>query len=640
MLKRKLQARSENPFYGKDALKSLYELGQGNKVTPSVLTKAWNQCKNSDILRQGFFCVVFSFGDIPNRQHHIFSETKMVGGGEGSRESFEVFLKWMLADDSLHNYYYAFLESDVIRQYTSVWNVMQSGVRTVKGKSKITKVYDMLAHVDLDRQAEYLAKVIRTAPPAELVSVSKYLSRIRFTRKRKSGKYSSVQPETAKLMNLKKDFYIKLSDAMSWPYQIHANGSVTFEGMNKWKKEHNGANISVMFSTGKVKNLNTENFINWLEILPAGSRQRVFAIINKKTEKWTLADGTTAQEAYAQWQASKEVAQSKVRELKEMKRNAGGELSEELEAQLTEATQAAKVNTGGETLFSLFEKALLSQLSEKEFNINADQMLEKTDLRVDVAVSVDISASMRTRHSKYPCSRMTIAHLITTMLMLKNPSEDLDNLLMSFEAKANIFTDQRNTGAISKNRFMGSKAVEVDGLIDKTFNFTDNFNRIAALVHGSGGSTNIEAVADAIVSWVREPSDPIDQQLRKEIVARYPSFLFVSDNEFNSRWTQLQSVSNAMMTLRNIGWDGIFILWDVDIDLQRGSNRFTGMENVVYLAGCNASSLTMIFEKMHDSEIIDVYTPLHGVWRSDRYAPVRDAVLIAEQGVKNVVETI
>lgn len=53
-----------------------------------------------------------------------------------------------------------------------------------------------------------------------------------------------------------------------WEYKVEGN-IVNFKGYVKWRKDYNGELESVLFSTGKIKEFNKEEFMNWLNRIPS-----------------------------------------------------------------------------------------------------------------------------------------------------------------------------------------------------------------------------------------------------------------------------------------------------------------------------------------------------------------------------------
>src|SRR5687768_5981270 len=87
---------NENPFHGMGHLLNMFS--QLPKASDSItkaqvheyLTNAWSEC-NSKERREAFFTVLFSIGDIQNREHNVFKEKgikNVDGGGHSKRKVF------------------------------------------------------------------------------------------------------------------------------------------------------------------------------------------------------------------------------------------------------------------------------------------------------------------------------------------------------------------------------------------------------------------------------------------------------------------------------------------------------------------------------------------------------------------------
>ena len=69
MIKVELNKSNSNPFFG---LKSCLNLLNTNvNVKTQDIDKAWEEVKNSKEKREMFFSLLFSIGDITNRQHNM-----------------------------------------------------------------------------------------------------------------------------------------------------------------------------------------------------------------------------------------------------------------------------------------------------------------------------------------------------------------------------------------------------------------------------------------------------------------------------------------------------------------------------------------------------------------------------------------
>ena len=161
----KMQSKvDENPFYGKVALKSLLNSGKTASTKSAMfdlLNKAWQECTTRE-LREGFFVIIFSIGEITNRQHNIFGKIKVDNGGEAARIQFMWAMSWLRKNNAVQ--YYKFMFAGIINQFVSWFVLLSSQVRTIKGKSTIDKdntdAYNSLAEHDVEKLANYLATVL------------------------------------------------------------------------------------------------------------------------------------------------------------------------------------------------------------------------------------------------------------------------------------------------------------------------------------------------------------------------------------------------------------------------------------------------------------------------------------------------
>ena len=92
MIQIELNKKNENPFFG---LSNCLDVFNSNiSVSTIKLDEAWKEVKDSKEKREMFFSLLFSIGDITNRQHNIFNGKKD-SGGNADRESFETIINWI-----------------------------------------------------------------------------------------------------------------------------------------------------------------------------------------------------------------------------------------------------------------------------------------------------------------------------------------------------------------------------------------------------------------------------------------------------------------------------------------------------------------------------------------------------------------
>jgi hypothetical protein len=632
-IKNKMQNKvAENPFYGKSALLALLQqAGQKNtRNITSQLDAAWRECKGDKVLREAFFVIVFSMGDITNRQHNIFRNKKVDNGGNSMREPFMGAMRWMVKN--CPEQYYAFMKGDLFRQYSCLFNVLATQVRTNKGTKQITEVINMLDGVDLAQVAEYVAKIIQSSNPVERSLIAKWLVNPRLSKRqgrdRKTGEKKGsrkLQQKTWELSVVRTVFYQQLSEVMKWEVVKHKR-NLQFVGMRNWKKEYNGDLESVLFSSGKITEFDETQFTKWLNTLPSGARYRVRRRLldgtDKPKGKWTSKFGGDLGQWFLNWEKFKDTAQEEQRVLEEKVRQ--GDTSEETKEKLQKVKKEAKVNTGAETLFSTFEKVLAGRMTPTEFNQSAQSILDKIKFEVPVLVIADRSGSMTSHSGGLP---MKMAQLATTLVMLKNPSDELDNVVVTFGSGAHFYTD-RSTGVKKNNRFMKGEAVTVNKLVDREADFITNLTTVSTIVRGMNEGTDLGQVAGAFKRWLDSSADEAERQVKREAIQSYPVFLVMSDGDLNSGPSASQSMAQFQQDmLQWFGWTGVVVVWNVSTDNKPRHDYFQGMQNVVHYFGFNAGIINTIFSKIHDLDIIDVFTPVKSLHESNRYEPVKQNVL-------------
>lgn len=632
-LKTKMRsAASENPFYGKSVLFDFYQKSQSGQITESLLSSVYNTCLSKED-KELFWIIAFSCGDIANRQHNAFKGSKIDNGGSAHRVAFQTILNWTRKTN--RKQYERFLTSDAIRQYTTLDNILGVRVKTQPGKKTVVGTVNFLEGTDMSVVAEYIASLIKRGNPMDNQLIAKFLTNVRTSKrqkvdrktKEKSG-HRDLQEVTKKNMELKQQLYVHLSEAMGWSY-VRKNGWIDFTGMKSWKGQNNVDLESVLFSTGKIREYDATQFSDFLDKLPSGARFRVRRRLLTKENglkgKWINKFGKDLGLVFLEWEKSKEKLQQEQRELTEKVRQ--GVASDEDKAKLAKVTKAARVNTGGTTLFDELEALLGSTKSGREMDIQIHSILEKIIFQVPVLNIVDCSGSMgsggaRTKDGK-TIAPYKLAAFLATVSMLKNPSNDVDDLLVRFGTKADIVTDKAK-GVKKQNRFMQGKEVVVDKLVDRTQSFSENFARMQTIVHAHMGGTYFSHVATAFADWME--SDPDTRQSKIEQLQNYPVMMVVSDGDMNSSSNPASSMMEFRSKMARYGWDGVVVIWDVNTGTNN-SSKFESVPNTLHFTGWNMGIINQVFTKIHDLDIIDTYLPLKALYESNRYQLVKENVI-------------
>ena len=194
MIQVELNKKSENPFYGfKNNLK-LLQASTDASVSVTLINDAWNEAKKNKESRELFYSVLFSIGDITNRQHNIFKGKKKDSGGAANRECFYTIVQWLWNNDKKQ--FVKFLNAQLFNEYSCFDTLIRNRVQT-KG-SKILKVYSAFRDKEYRKVLlDYTYAVVNGSNPFNKLLIAKFLT-IPRTSKRKGHK--QMLPETKKIM--------------------------------------------------------------------------------------------------------------------------------------------------------------------------------------------------------------------------------------------------------------------------------------------------------------------------------------------------------------------------------------------------------------------------------------------------------
>lgn len=663
MIKSPVQkAVAENPFYGMrqtlDMAVQLPKLGDNasQAVVNQYLDRAWTEASSKE-KRELFFVLLFSIGDIQNREHNIFRKKGMKnvdGGGNSSRKTFQYILNWMLSKQPAQ--FYKLLP--IIGEYYNLDGMMFYEIKTDRFKGNVKEIQKL--NVDMDRVTDHIAAVLRNPKTSEnekklwakwlwhiptakrqrkfvvteigLKSVrKKYGSEYKVGDVVKSTRNKQTQTQAKDTWTLNNIHM--LSVKMGWEIVDHPKNK-EYKGYKEFKKKYLADSEATMFSSQKIKELDKQELLNWFDQLPSGARFRTQTRLLEKDgqklksrTKWISNKGFNIGDVFQEWMLMKEVAQQNLRNLtKEDKEK----LAKDNPSELKKMEKAAKVNVGGETLIDTIAEFFTPGASVKEVNLKADAILNKMNLQVPVLGVADISGSMSSnsvKHKEVRFTAISMARLIITMFLLKNPDEDLKDMFIRFNNSAEVITAKQKVQASGHNRFMSTSEKVVDKLVDSKEDFITNFNRISQYLTTSGG-TDFNSVARGLKNWVDASINEGEKSQKIEWINKYPVILVASDGDINSHSNAAQSVAAFQQSMKQwFGWQGVVVIWDVKESSYGDTNKFEGLENVIYYSGINSSIVNSIFKNIHDLDIIDVYTPLKSLYLSNRYEPVRELIV-------------
>lgn len=619
MIEVKLNKSNDNPFYGLGNCLKLFQ-NVGNAIDASLLDACWSEVKNNNEHKQMFFSLLFSIGDITARQHNIFKGVKKDSGGNANREGFQVILEWMWNKHQAQ--FVKFLEAGLFNEYTCFDLLFRNRVQT-KG-SKILKIHNLFANKRYREViANYLYKVINGNNPFNKVLVAKFLSLPRVS---KRSNHNKMLPATKKVMEDKASLLKLLSELMGWEYEVSANYA-NFKGYRKWRKEYNGDLESVLFSTGKINEFDKQSFIDWFDKLPSQARFRVKNRILYSKKKVLYTDETLSkdlegelpkypqlQKWYAEWEKYKESKQAEQRVLEEKVRQ--GQATEDDKLKLAKVTKEAKVNVGATNFNELYKEICAGSVDK----LKLESFINKVNLPYNSLVIIDDSGSMRG-------APFNFATFLAAVCLCKNPDDDGRNLLGFFNSRTHWHTciDRKSN---STNSIIRSDIVKVKNtpFVDPNKSFYDNYKAIQSFCNAvfQGGCTYIDSIPNQLHEECKKNPQILDA------LKNYPVWTIISDNEWNNLISPEASMNAFMRKCqRYFGFKPYIVA--IDVYSGWGSRtasigRFEGIENMIYIPA-NIAQIEQFLTNFKDMDIMDIYTPLQSLFRSNRYDIVRENVI-------------
>lgn len=607
MIQVKLNKSNNNPFYGLRNCLKLFQ-GVGDIINASLLDACWAEVKGNKEHKQMFFSLLFSIGDITARQHNIFKGIKKDSGGNANREGFQVVLDWMWNKHQAQ--FVKFLEAGLFNEYTCFDLLFRNRIQT-KG-SRVVKIYNLFAEAKYREViAGYLYKVINGNNPFNKTLVAKFLTLPRVSKR--SG-HSKMLPETKKIMEDKVKLLIMLSELMGWEYEVN-EGYANFKDYRKWRKDYNGDLESVLFSTGKISEFDKQSFIDWFDKLPSQARFRVKnRILYSKIKDTEEAKYSKFQPWLAEWEKYKESKQAEQRVLEEKIRQ--GQATEEDKIKLKKIAKQAKVNTGATNFNELYNDICSGNVDK----LKLETFMTKVNLPYNSLVIIDDSGSMKGKPFNF-------ASFLASVCLCKNPDDDGRNLLGFFNNDSHWHTciDRKNN---SVNSFIISETVKAKQtpFVDPKKSFYENYQSIKNFCSAvfQGGGTRISRIPDDLHEECQKNPQILDA------LKNYPVWTIISDGEWNCMHTPKASMNNFMMKCqRYFGFKPYIVAIDVNGGWGFRSvsiNRFEGIENMIYIPS-NIAQIEQFLTNFKDMDIMDTYTPLQSLFRSNRYDIVRENVL-------------
>lgn len=593
---------NNNPFKGLTNCLSLYRSSNAYTIPSSLLDKCWEEVKNDKQKRQMFFCLLFSIGDITNRQHNIFNKQSKDSGGIANREGFTSIVKWLYNNHKQQ--FLTFLNKDLFTEYNCLDTLLNNRIKTIKNTRSVIPIESLLKDpIYRDELAHYLYKIIRSKNTFNKQLVAKFLTLPRLS---KRSKHNRMLPDTKVNMQYKIDLLSTLSDLLGWNYVVNKN-YVNFKGYRKWRKTYNQQLESVLFSTKKINSLDKQTFLEWLNSLPALARFRVKnrLLYSTENEEPKYPD---LKKWYEEWESFKEQKQSEQRILEEKIRQ--NLATDEDKEKLKKITKEAKVNTGAVNFATLYSEILSNSVDK----VKLESFIQnKVNLPYNSLVIIDDSGSMYG-------APFNFATFIASVCLYKNPDDDARNLLGFFDSEARWYTNiDRKSKTI--NRFINSKCTKITPIsfVNPNKSFYDNYQTIKEFCNASfqGGCTNISSVFESLKKACVNDYGMLDT------LKSYPIWTIISDGDINNMPTARESMLDLLNKCETyFGFKPFIVLIEVHKYPLNTYSKFDDIENLIHISN-NVTQIEQFLTNIKDMDTIDNYSPLLSIFRSNRYELIR-----------------
>lgn len=605
--------QNPNPFYGLRYCLQIFQDG-GKTISPSILNMAWSEVKDSLEKRQLFWSLLFSIGDITARQHNIFNKNKVDSGGTASRENFVIIVEWM----KLNHYkqFLKFMWSRLFNEFVSFDVLLASRIKTEKKKATVLRTYNMIGTdpKHIEELAKFMVTIIKSGSSFDKWLVAKFLTRPRMSVRKNHKK---MLPQTKTVMNSRQALLLKISEIAEFPV-VKYDKYIDFVGFYQWKKEINRNLESVMFSSGEIKKLDQQQFIAWVSSLPASARFRVRTRLLTKENALKPKWGDLGQ-WFLEWENYKVEKQSEQRVLEEKVRQDTATIEDK--QKLQEVKKEAKVNVGAINYVQLFSEIISGDFDK----VKIQPFLDKVVLPYNTLVFVDDSASMSSSYHRtsFGFTPFDLAAMMATICLMKNPDDSGRSMIGLFSNVARIFTSitayEKSTNAIIRQK---AKPVNLP-LYEPALDFESNLLNMRGFLTAmrTGNGTNISSIPENLHEWTKGDSGRIEQ------LQAFPVWTLISDGNFNNLRNATASLNDFMRKCENyFGFRPYLVLIDVAGSTSAPIEMFSGIENVMFIPP-NPSQITQFLMNFTDMDIMDIYTPLESVFRSNRYAPIRQSTL-------------
>lgn len=633
MLKVELNKKSENPFFGLRNSLEFYQNASKGIVNIHNLNNVWNEVRGSKEHREMFFSILFSIGDITARQHNIFGKNKVDSGGSANRATFITIVNWLR--DNNYPQFKKFLFANLFNEYTSFDTILTNRVKTSKlGKvNKIDVVTNSLSGNEtyIDDLSDFVVRVIQGNNPSHKYFLAKFLSRPRLSKRQG---HKTMLADTRKIMKDKENFLKIVSEKASLPY-VKKSTHLEFIGYYNWRKQYLGEMESVLFSSKKILEFDKAQFFAWLDKLPSAARYRVRCrLLNKDNKPKQLkvvspVEGSkkkmvTFEENpwkdlpiwFLEWEKFKENKQAEQRVLEEKIRQ--GSATQDDEAKLVKVKKEAKVTVGAVNFTGMMTDIVKGTIDK----IKVQPFLDKINLPYNSLVFVDDSGSMRS-HQIGGFTAFEFATFMATICLTKNPDDIGRSLIGFYSRDARLYSTMVSKSQMANTILRGNITKTSEPLIDPNKHFLENLERMRQFAYSvmTSNGTNISSIPDYLYKQIQG-----DPNIKEQLQA-FPVWTIISDGNWNNLPSPEASINDMMRRCEMyFGFRPFIIAIDVASGSSASVSRFSGIDNFMFIPP-NPAQIEQLLMNFKDIDVMDVYTPLQSLHRSNRYELVRNNTL-------------
>ena len=503
-----------------------------------------------------------------------------------------------------------FLFAGMFDEYTCFDNLFRNRVKTIPGKQSVTATFNMLANETyVNDLSDYVVSIVNGNNPFKKLLVAKFLT---LPRLGKRSKHKKMLSETFMLMKSKADFLKLVSDKLDWKY-VYQGNYADFYDYRKWRKDYNTSLESVLFSSGKIKEFDKVQFIDWLNKLPANARFRVrnkifYSETSDHTLKWL-----NLKDWYNAWEKAKESAQEEQRILQEKVRQGTASVADQV--RLQQVKKEAKVTTGASTFADLYQEILRGNPDKLKLE---SFVQNKVNLPFNFLTIIDESGSMQG-------GPFNFASFLASVLLYKNPDDTARNLIGMFASQARFISAIDCKGQENINSFW-HRQIEVkispEPFIVPEKSFYDNYKRISNFLNATfkGGGTYVDQIGVELNRLYSKDPETIDE------LKKYPVWVVLSDGDVNNSYNAKRSILDLQEICKNrLGFIPFIVLIEIKNFNNNDINHFQGVDQFMYIPG-KVEIIEQMLVNFKDIDVFDIYTPLLSIYRSNRYEIIRNLV--------------